>query len=116
MGDGTSIFSGLKKVKTDNEDFNNKFSIRSENEYEAISLLTPSLMDKLLEIEEQINGTVGFAFIGNEIHIALYTHEDDFDISWLDKYDETTVEQNRKAIQRITNVFDCLYENQFLYY
>ncbi|MBR3694067.1 MAG: DUF3137 domain-containing protein [Erysipelotrichales bacterium] len=114
-GDGTGLFSGLEKIETESIEFNKKFSIRTSDELEAFYILTPTFMETLLEIEAQIDGTIGFAFLNNEIHIGLYTHKDDFDIGMLDEYGDYILQQHQNEIDTITRLFDSLYENQYLY-
>lgn len=113
--DGTALFSDLKKVETESVDFNEKFGIRSLNEIEAFYILTPHFMEALLKIEERIEGTVGFAFFDNQIHIGLYTHNDDFELSWSDEFSEELIKKHENELVMVTWLLDTLFENQKLF-
>lgn len=113
--DGTSLFSDLKKVETESVDFNEKFGIRSLHEIEAFYILTPHFMETLLKIESEIEGTVGFAFFDNQIHIGLYNNQDDFELSWGDEYNEELIKKHEKELVMVTWLLDTLFENQKLF-
>lgn len=114
-GDGTSIFSNTKKIETESIEFNKLFSIRTVNEVEAFYILTPHFMQRLISIENQIEGDIGFAFFNNEIHIALYTQSDQFEIGFMDQINEDLIRSHEEQIKIITSLFESLYENRGLF-
>lgn len=114
-GDGTGLFSGLEKIETESIEFNNKFGIRCTDEVEAFYILTPHFMETLLDIEKNMEGTIGFAFYKNKIHIGIFSYEDDFEIDWTESFDENLLAKHEFEIKRIVRLLDCLYENVNLF-
>lgn len=63
---------GLGTVKSlESKDFKSKFDVYSSNEHNAFYLLTPNIMEYLLEVERSNSGKIAFAFEKNELHVAI---------------------------------------------
>lgn len=114
-GDGTGIFSGLEKIETESIEFNNKFGVRCTDEVEAFYILTPHFMETLLDIEKSMEGTIGFAFYNNKVHIGIFSHTDDFEIDWTESFDEDLLVKHEYEIKRIVRLLDSLYKNVNLF-
>lgn len=114
-GDGTGLFSGLEKIETESVEFNAKFGVRCNDEVEAFYILTPHFMETLLEIENNMDGTIGFAFYRNQIHIGIFSHTDDFEIDWSENFDEQLLVKHEYEIKRIVSLLEALYKNVNLF-
>ncbi len=62
---------GFKKVETESIAFNKKFLLESTNPQHAFYIVTPSMIEKLLEFEKMMGGTVSLLYRGNELHVAI---------------------------------------------
>ncbi|SHG03242.1 DUF3137 domain-containing protein [Pedobacter caeni] len=58
-------------IEMENTAFNKLFNIRTTNEIEARYLLSPLLMEKLIELNKKSSGTISVSFINNSIYIAF---------------------------------------------
>ncbi|MGN0318317.1 MAG: DUF3137 domain-containing protein [Lachnospira sp.] len=62
-------------------DFDNCFCVKTKNPEEALSILTPHMMDLILEIENKVNSPMYIAFLrSGRIHIAFDTKRDILDL------------------------------------
>lgn len=68
-----------KKVEMEDEEFNKMFNTYAQNEHEAFYILTPSLMDRIKNINKKLNGTLLFCFINNKLHIGIQNNKDSFE-------------------------------------
>ena len=71
----------LKKVELESVEFNKKFKVYSENEIEAFYIITPSLMEKITQVEASIKGTLMMVFLDNQLHVAVYNNKTTFNIN-----------------------------------
>lgn len=62
---------GFKKVETESIAFNKKFLMESTDPQHAFYIVTPSMIEKLLEFESMMGGTVSLLYRDDELHIAI---------------------------------------------
>ncbi len=99
----------FQKVMMEDQLFNKIFRIYAQSEHEAFYILTPSLMEKIKKLEEDINGHLLLCFIDNKLHVGIYNNKDSFEHSIFTKINETQVmEIISKDIKLITNFVDKL--------
>jgi len=78
----TTVSSGLfagSNVKLENPVFNKFFSVSSSDQIEARYILTPSLMERLVEARKKF-GTISLSFNGEKVFLALPMPYDSFDL------------------------------------
>lgn len=68
-------------VKLENPEFEKKFAIYSTDEQECRYILTPSMMERLLEMSRRINFKVAISFRNNQVYIAVFNNMDLFEPS-----------------------------------
>jgi len=96
-------------VKVENENFNNAFVIRSQNELNTYYILTPHLMEKMLQVSSEIGRRMMFCFINNQLYVAIYTGTDSFENSAYHKLDPQKEKEGIiKDIALITSFVDEL--------
>lgn len=71
--------SKFKKVELESLEFNKKFNVYAKEEIEAYYILTPNMMERILNVNEKIKGDLLFCFIDNKLHIGLYNNRDLFE-------------------------------------
>ena len=59
------------RMLTDNGRFNSKFRIYSQNEEKMKGILTPYLMQRMMEIVDREQGDFAFGFVGPILHIGV---------------------------------------------
>lgn len=68
-------------VKLENPEFEKKFAVYSTDEQECRYILTPSMMERLLEMTKRINFKVAISFRNNQVYIAVFNNMDLFEPS-----------------------------------
>ena len=98
-----------KKVMMENQAFNNSFRTYAQDEHEAFYILTPSLMEKIKNLTNNISGKLLFCFVDNKLHIGLQNGKDSFEHSIYKQIDEEQVTNEiSKDIKLITDFVDEL--------
>ncbi|SHG03214.1 DUF3137 domain-containing protein [Pedobacter caeni] len=67
----TGVYIPTEKIEMENTAFNELFNIRSTDAIEARYLLTPLMMEKLVQLNTGSGGTIGVAFTKNTIYISF---------------------------------------------
>jgi hypothetical protein len=68
-------------VKLENPEFEKKFAVYSTDEQECRYILTPSMMERLLDMAKRINFKVAISFRNNQVYIAVFNNMDLFEPS-----------------------------------
>ncbi|ATP58471.1 galanin [Pedobacter ginsengisoli] len=81
ISDKMPIFSSSSKelVKLENPEFNKAFITHSTDQVEARYILTPTMMERLCELNNQSNATISVSFIGTYVYIAFPLEKDYFE-------------------------------------
>ncbi|MDQ8003696.1 MAG: DUF3137 domain-containing protein [Pedobacter sp.] len=66
-----NLLTNNKVVDLENADFNRIFFTQASDQVEARYILTPSLMEKLLELNQYANSTISISFIWSNVYIAF---------------------------------------------
>lgn len=99
----------FSKVKMEDVEFNNTFSVYAESEHEAFYILTPHFMEKIKDITKKLKCGIMFCFVENKLHIAVNNNQDSFEYNVFKPINEKEIEENiTKDIKLITNFVDEL--------
>ena len=103
-------------IKTENEAFNKRFQILTEDPHSAFYILTPHFIEFIMSADDAANTETDICFIENRVHIACHTGRDSFE---LQKNDGANLEQIRARMKRelkyITSITDELLRNEYLF-
>lgn len=93
-------YSGKKVDKIELEDirFNRKFVVFSEDGQEAFYLLTPPVMEKIMELEQRVEGRLYLGFIEGKLHIALDNNQNAFEPSLFEPVNDEALERSKAEI------------------
>ena len=99
-----------EKVEMESDAFNKKFNIYAQNAHDAFYILTPSLMEKIDNLEKRNKGKILLCFINNQLHVGLYDGKDSFEPSSCFKEINEEEELKRASvdIEQITMFVDEL--------
>lgn len=73
------VVKNLKKITMDDSEFNAKFSVYSNNLQNAMYILSPAFMKRLLDLKRRLNFPISVSFVGDKIYIFLDTGKDNFE-------------------------------------
>lgn len=98
-----------KKVEMEDAEFNKMFRVYAQDSHEAFYILTPSLMDKIKKLSNNIIGSLLLCFVDNKLHIGISNNKDAFEVSVFRKLDENKIISDiTSEIKLITNFVDEL--------
>lgn len=101
--------SKFKKVELESLEFNKKFNVYAKEEIEAYYILTPNMMERILNVNEKIKGDLLFCFIDNKLHIGLYNNRDLFEPNIHKKINlERDTLKTMEELNIITNFIDLM--------
>ena len=103
-------------VTMDNEQFSKRFCVRADDPQEAYYILTPHMMEYILNMADRSGGTVYMSFLrGGKMHIAVDTGRDSFELG----NDSANVEGLRRKflgeLRWFTDMIDTLRVEDTLY-
>jgi hypothetical protein len=113
--------SGYKKTKddvdTENEAFNAKFEILTQDPHTAFYVLTPHFMETIVAADERAGARTYLCFMGSKIHIAVDTGRDSFEAK---KGSDTKNlpalrERIKGEVRYIMEIADELLHNKYLF-
>lgn len=97
------------RVRMEDDEFNNLFTVYAESEHEAFYILTPHFMEKLKEITKKLKCGVMFCFVDNKLHIAVDNYKDSFEYNVFNPINEKEIEESiTKDIKLITDFVEEL--------
>jgi hypothetical protein len=71
-------------VKMDNDEFEKEFVVYSSDQIEARYILTPSMMERLLDFKKKSGFPLYISFIDDKIHLAIANNKNNFEASLFD--------------------------------
>lgn len=99
---------GRGGIQLENQAFNRRFLVTSENEHEAFYILTPHMMEYILGMVDKANGSTSLSFIREgKMHVAIASGRDAFEVG---KGRVNAAELRRKFVGEIRYVTDLIDE------
>lgn len=103
-------------VKTENEAFNKRFQILTEDEHSAFYILTPHFMEFIMSADDAADTRTYLSFVENRVHIACYTGKDSFELQKNDGANLDAIRARMKSeLRYITSIADELLKNEYLF-
>jgi len=75
----SSFAHGLEKVKLESSEFEKRFIVYSNDQVEARYILSPSLMERMVDLHDTISSNIVFSFVNTNINVAIPINRDLFE-------------------------------------
>lgn len=106
----------FEKVLFEDENFNSSFKVFAENQHEAFYILSPQMMEMLLQIKDSIKGDIIVIFHNNKMHIGVNNYKDAFEPPVFKKIDVGVIMEGiNDDIGLITKMVDMLKLDRKIY-
>jgi len=103
-------------IKTENEAFNKRFQILTEDPHSAFYILTPHFIEFIMSADDAANTRTYLCFFENRVHIACDTGKDSFELQKNDGADLDRIRARmRRELSFITSIADELLKNEYLF-
>lgn len=103
-------------ISMENENFNSSFLVVAQNRTDVFYVITPSLMDKIIRLQNEIGYPIALSFYNRKLHVAVYSGKDSMEPRLFRKTDiETEKEEILSELRIITKFVDMLYLEEGLF-
>lgn len=97
---------GLEKFETELIDFNKKYDTYVNDKERAFYMLTPVMLQKLLELERLFKGSIQYSFEDNSFMVFINNNGDSLEVSLGKKLDEKNLNIYRGQIQLAATIIN----------
>jgi hypothetical protein len=94
----------FNRVKLESVVFNKKFKTYATNDHTAFYVLTPHLMEALLDFEKNNKGKIYFSFIGSKLYLGINNFKDTFELKMFKELNESSFEEFKRELYVIKEV------------
>ncbi|MDD3478387.1 MAG: DUF3137 domain-containing protein [Candidatus Izemoplasmatales bacterium] len=105
----------FKKVKLESIDFNKKFKTFATSELSAFYVLTPDIMESIMNLEKRNPGRIGLSFTGENLYITINNNKDTFELKMFRQIDQSVVDEFRQDLMVIKDVIVAMKLNNNLF-
>jgi hypothetical protein len=92
------------KIKLESVQFNKTFKTYTTNDHTAFYVLTPHLMEALMEFEKNNRGNIGFSFIDDKLYIGINNMRDTFELQLFRPVDKRLIDEFKRDLLVVKNV------------
>lgn len=95
-----------EKLKLESVEFNREFAVYCEDGQEAFYLLTPKVMQILLDLKKRLD--LSCSFYDNKLYVAVADKNDPFEISLNDRVDQLLISKLRRDCAELCNILNLI--------
>lgn len=100
-----------EKLKLESVEFNREFVVYCEDGQEAFYLLTPKVMQILLDLKKRLD--LSCSFYDNKLYVAVADESDPFEISLNDRVDQLLISKLRRDCAELCNILNLINQIQW---
>ncbi len=102
-------FLNYGNIRLENPDFMKEFSVRSTDETEARYILTPALMESILQLNKNFGGRIALSFVDSSVVIAMPEEHNFFEISvHRPLLQQKSWERDAQFVQQLLGIIEIL--------
>lgn len=103
------------QVEMESIDFNKTFKTYATENETAFYILTPPIIETLIQLEKRHPGKIGFVFKGNNMYVAINNKVDSFEVKMFKEIDEEMIENFKKDLLAIKDFIEALKLNKNIF-
>lgn len=100
-----------EKLKLESVEFNREYVVYCEDGQEAFYLLTPKVMQILLDLKKRLD--LSCSFYDNKLYVAVADESDPFEISLNDRVDQLLISKLRRDCAELCNILNLINQIQW---
>ena len=101
-------FGSEKRVKLENSTFENCFDVFSTDEIEARYILSPAMMERLVEMNNRLGNNVTISFCHSNVYIAIPDSRNHFEASVWQPLTRRNLEEEFQTVSDLVQIVDEL--------
>ncbi len=90
--------SGLEKFETEVIDFNKRFKCYVDDKEHGFYILTPVMINKMLELERMFNGGICYIFMHNNLYVLINNSNDSLEVNISKPLDDKQINRIKSEI------------------
>jgi hypothetical protein len=98
----------LHKIKLEDIEFDREFIVFSNDQVDVRYILTPSLMQRILDFKSKTRQQLAFSFVGNWLYCAIPNYKDLFEPAVFEPFDIEFIKATVSPIQLYTGLVEDL--------
>jgi hypothetical protein len=102
------ILANLHIVKLEDIEFSKTFTVTSNDQVEARYILTPALMQRILDYTRKIKKTASFSFVDNHLYCAIPSYKNFFEPALFEPFDLDLIKRNYEPLKLYTDIVNDL--------
>lgn len=106
---------GLKRRKFESDAFNKKYKVYTNDDLNAFYIITPQIIERLMELEQKNKGRCSFSFINNKFFFAINNSKDTFELSLFKKINDESMNECLKDVFSMRDIIKDLKLNLKIY-
>lgn len=99
-----AFISNLQKIKLESIEFNRKFRVYTDNEHTAFYILTPHLVEKIMELEKNNRGNIMMSFANDKLVLGINNNINTFEMRLWKKIDESAIKKMEEELNVIKEI------------
>lgn len=104
-----------KKIKMESVQFNKIYKTYTTKDHTAFYIITPQMMTRMMTIEQNHPGNIGFSFIDNRMYVAVDNNRSVLDVQMFRPLDAARIEAFKKDFDLIKDVIHELKLNKNIF-
>jgi len=104
----SSFADGLKKVFLESPEFERRFIVYSDDQVDARYILTPSMMERMVLLQDRMRADIVFSFVDTKVYAAIPFEEDLFEPSLFSANSFQSVADYYQTIRDVLSMIDTL--------
>jgi len=101
--EGTFV-SNMQRIKLESIEFNKKFRVYTDNEHNAFYILTPHLLEKIMELEKNNRGNIMMSFANDKLVLGINNNVNTFEMRLWKKIDESAIQKMEEELNVIKEI------------
>lgn len=114
-GSISTLFSHFTKIELESVDFNKKFRTYTTDEHNAFYILTPHIMEAIMDLERRNPGSLSLCFSGNTFNLAINNSKNTFEINLFKKIDSKVIDEMKRDLEVIIDIVNELKLNRNIF-
>jgi len=102
---GGKWFSRFKRVKLEDPVFEDRFNVYSDNQIEARYILTPKMMQRIVNLEDRFGQNLYLSFRGHNVYIAISESYNMFETRFRD---EVSFNEIARFLEEVHSILDIV--------
>ncbi|HUW06814.1 MAG TPA: DUF3137 domain-containing protein [Williamwhitmania sp.] len=103
-----NLLNSFSRVLLEDAEFNSKFNVYGSDQLEARYLLTPSLMQRIVEYERKTKKDISFSFVDNRLYCAIPQYTNLFEPTLFKPFNFEFVMENYTPLKLYTDLVEDL--------